>query len=79
MILEHLADVIGELPYRIRDEIEGCVEAVGAAAPDIALESEIDLTPLVRLRPNGCALLPSDLKSLRTRVATLFLPSEGLA
>ena len=48
MIPPHLAAVTAGLPYRLRDEIEGNVTAVDAAAADIAQESGIELTESLR-------------------------------
>lgn len=48
MIPQHLASVTAELPYRLRDEIEGYVKAVDAAAADIAQESGVELTKNLR-------------------------------
>ena len=48
MIPPHLAAVTAELPYRLRDEIEGYVNAVDAAAADIAQESGVELTESLR-------------------------------
>ena len=48
MIPPHLASVTAELPYRLRDEIEGYVKAVDAAAADIAQGSDVELTESLR-------------------------------
>ena len=48
MIPRYLANVMAELPYRLRDEVEGYVNAVDTAAVDIARERGIRLTGEVR-------------------------------
>ena len=48
MIPRYLADVMAELPYKLRDEVEGYVNAVDAVAVDIARESGIRLTSVIR-------------------------------
>lgn len=48
MTPRYLADVMAELPYRLRDEVGGYVHAVDAAADDIARECGIRLTAAIR-------------------------------
>lgn len=48
MIPRHLAVVMAELPYRLREEVEGYVHAVDAAAVDIAQERRMRLTDKIR-------------------------------
>ena len=48
MIPPNLASVTAELPYRLRNEIEGYVKTVDAAAADIAQGSGVELTESLR-------------------------------
>lgn len=48
MVPESLSVVTGELPYRLRADVEDYVNAVDAALPEIAAEVRIDLDSTLR-------------------------------
>jgi hypothetical protein len=48
MSIDRLQLAVQSLPYNLREQVLGYARSVDAAAPDIAREARIDLSPLIR-------------------------------